>query len=87
MMTTPNEPRAAAPADNIVKFNDKVKQMWNKLTDEDIKLYDSNRPLFFTRLQEKQSVSKEDGEKRLQEIGKYADGKAAPDKGGAEKVA
>lgn len=71
-----------------VKFNTKVKETWGKLTDEDIKLYSGNREQFFAKLQEKQNVTKEDAEKRLQEIEKScAMGYNSADKSGATKVA
>ena len=55
---------------NAEKLRAKVKETWTKLSDDDIKLYDGKRDEFFVKLQEKQNVSKQDGEKKMQEIEK-----------------
>ena len=59
-----------ANAENAAKFSAKIKETYSKLSDDDIKLYDGKREQFFAKLKEKHSVSKEDGEKKLQEIEK-----------------
>ena len=69
-MTTPN-------TDKSVNMNAKIKETWSKLSDDDIKLYNGNRDQFFAKLKEKQSVSKEDGEKKLKEIEASLQTKAA----------
>jgi uncharacterized protein YjbJ (UPF0337 family) len=56
--------------DKSLKLNAAIKETWSKLSDDDIKLYNGNRDQFFAKLKEKHSVSKEDGEKKLQEIEK-----------------
>ena len=61
---------ANKPEDKAAKLSAKIKEAYSKLSDDDIKLYDGKRDQFFAKLQEKQNVSKEDGEKKLQEIEK-----------------
>lgn len=62
---------AAKPeADSQEKLHKKIKETWNKLSDDDVKLYATNRMQFFNRLKEKQNVSKEDAEKHLMEFEK-----------------
>ena len=63
----------------------RMKETWSGLSDEDIKLYSSNREQFFTKLDEKQGVSKEDAQKRMQEIEKTLTHPS--DKTSASKVA
>jgi hypothetical protein len=55
-------------ADKAAKLNAKIKETWSKLSDDDIKLYASNRGQFFSKLKEKQDVSQQDAEKQLKEI-------------------
>ncbi|MDD3021879.1 MAG: hypothetical protein PHX61_13005 [Alphaproteobacteria bacterium] len=55
---------------NAAKLHAKIKETWSKLGDDDIKLYDSNRAQFFSKLKEKQNVSKEDAMKKIQELEK-----------------
>jgi uncharacterized protein YjbJ (UPF0337 family) len=57
-----------ANAENVAKFSAKIKETYSKLNDDDIKLYDGKRDQFFAKLKEKHNVSKEEGEKKLQEI-------------------
>lgn len=68
-VVTPNMNKAEG-SDKASKVQEKIKATWNKLSDEDIKLYASNRPQFLAKLKEKQNVSKEDAEKHLQEFEK-----------------
>ncbi len=58
----------AENADKFAKFNAKIKETYSKLSDDDVKLYDGKRDQFFAKLQEKQNVSKEEGEKKMKEI-------------------
>jgi hypothetical protein len=55
-------------ADGNAKVHEKIKQAWSKLSEDDVKLYDTNRMQFFNRLKEKQDVSKEDAEKKIKEF-------------------
>lgn len=52
------------------KMNAKIKEMWGKLSDEDVKLSVTNKSQFFAKVEEKQNVSRQDAEKKLQEIEK-----------------
>jgi uncharacterized protein YjbJ (UPF0337 family) len=76
--TNPN-PNMNKPAsvDTDKKLSAKIKETWGKLGDEDIKLYSGNREQFFAKLKEKQGVSKEDAEKKIQEIEKSVGHRAA----------
>jgi uncharacterized protein YjbJ (UPF0337 family) len=67
--TSQNMDKAENP-ENTAKFHAKIKETYSKLSDDDIKLYDGKRDQFFAKLKEKQNVSKEDGEKRMQQIEK-----------------
>lgn len=69
-------------SDKSTQIQAKIKSAWNKLNDEDIKLYTSNRAQFLAKLKEKQNVSREEAEKKLQEFEKSC-GSAC----GSEKVA
>ena len=79
-------PQAAATngAADSAKVHAKIQETWNKLSPEDVKLYATNRGQFFTKLEEKQHVSKADAEKRIVEIEKAC--ATAPAKVGAEKT-
>lgn len=68
-VVTPNMNKNES-SDKATQIQAKIKAAWNKLSDEDIKLYASNRPQFLAKLKEKQNVSKEDAEKHLQEFEK-----------------
>lgn len=57
-------------ADAVLKVQAKIKSTWNKLNDDDVKLYASNRAQFVAKLKEKQNVSNEDAEKHLKEFEK-----------------
>lgn len=56
--------------DNAEKMHKKIKETYTKLSDDDIKLYDEKRDQFFVKLQEKHNVSKEDAQKKLEQIEK-----------------
>jgi uncharacterized protein YjbJ (UPF0337 family) len=85
--TTPNNNKPASDADKATMMATKIKETWSKLSDDDIKLYAGNREQFFAKLKEKQSVSKEDGERRLQEMEKTCATGCSGDKTGAVKAA
>lgn len=61
-------PNVAADAGNVAKLHAKIKAAYTKLSDEDINLYDKQRDQFFVKLQEKQNVSKVDGEKAMRDM-------------------
>ncbi|MFA7275754.1 MAG: hypothetical protein WC043_03015 [Pseudobdellovibrionaceae bacterium] len=57
-------------AESAAKLSAKIKETYSKLNDDDIKLYDGKRDQFFAKLKEKHSVSREEGEKKMQEVEK-----------------
>ena len=65
--TVQNDMKQPAAGGNA-KVHEKIKQAWNKLSEDDVKLYDTNRMQFFNRLKEKQNVSKDDAEKKIKEF-------------------
>ncbi|MCK6417641.1 MAG: hypothetical protein L6Q57_01725 [Alphaproteobacteria bacterium] len=68
-MTNPNQnTNKAENADKFASFNAKIKETYSKMNDDDVKLYDGKRDQFFAKLQEKQNVSKEDGERKMKEL-------------------
>jgi len=56
--------------ENTQKLHKKIKETWVKLSDDNVKLYDGKRDQFFATLKEKHNVSKEDAQKKLQQIEK-----------------
>lgn len=62
--------KTAVSAENTAKMHAEIKKTWSKLSDDDAKLCQSDRAQFFAKLQEKQGVSKADGEKKLRELEK-----------------
>lgn len=59
-----NSPEAAE------KLHKRIKETWSGLGDSDIKLYDTKPDDFFAKLQEKHHVSKEDAQKKMQQLEK-----------------
>lgn len=45
-----------------------IKKAWNKLSDEDVALYENQPDQFFARVKEKHGFSREQTEKRLENI-------------------
>lgn len=64
MKTSPNS------KENTEKLHKKIKETWSGLGDNDIKLYDGKPDEFFAKLQEKHNVSKEDAQKKMQQLEK-----------------
>ena len=85
--TNPTPEKSAANSDQASKLNAKIKEAYNKLNDDDVKLYSSNKDQFFAKLKEKQSVSKEDGQKKIQEIEKACDAACSSEKTSNVKAA
>lgn len=56
--------------ENTEKLHKKIKETWSGLNDNDIKLYDEKRDEFFAKLKEKAHVSKEDAQKKMQQLEK-----------------
>jgi hypothetical protein len=74
-------------SDKATQINAKIKATWSKLSDDDVKLYSEKREDFFAALKTKQDVSKEDGEKKLQEIEKSIANDSSKEKTDATKAA
>lgn len=89
-MTNPNQnTNKKENPDKYAAFNAKIKETYSKLSDDDVKLYDGKRDQFFAKLQEKQNVSKEDGEKKMKELEQSCgcSSTASNEKSGNAKVA
>lgn len=56
--------------ENTEKLHRKIKETWSGLSDSDVKLYDGKRDEFFAKLKEKANISKEDAQKKMQQIEK-----------------
>ncbi|MDD4617085.1 MAG: hypothetical protein PHW76_08255 [Alphaproteobacteria bacterium] len=50
------------------QMKDKIKETWDRLSDDDIALYNGNEEQFFGKVQEVYGISKEDAESRIKEI-------------------
>lgn len=57
-------------AENTAKLHRKIKETWSGLSDDTIKLYESNKDQFFAKLKEKAHVSKEDAQKKIAQLEK-----------------
>ncbi len=55
-------------AGNFNQFKGKIKEIWGRLTDDDIALYNGKKDQFFGKLQEKYGMAKEEAEKRIRKI-------------------
>ncbi len=51
----------------------KIKEMWGRLSDDDIALMDGKREQFFGKLQSMYGLNKEEAEKRFKELQKSCD--------------
>jgi uncharacterized protein YjbJ (UPF0337 family) len=56
--------------ENMEKMNKKIKETWSGLSDSDIKLYDGKREDFFAKLKEKSNISREDAQKKIEQLEK-----------------
>lgn len=56
--------------ENTEKLHRKIKETWSGLSDSDVKLYDGKRDDFFARLKEKANISKEDAQKKMEQLEK-----------------
>ncbi len=50
------------------QMKDKIKETWDRLSDDDIALYNGNEEEFFGKIQEVYGISKEAAESRIKEI-------------------
>lgn len=55
---------------NKEKLHKKIKEKWPKMSDDNIKLYNGKRDQFFDKLKEKHQVSREDGQKKMEQMEK-----------------
>lgn len=56
--------------ENTEKLHRKIKETWSGLSDNDVKLYDGKRDEFFAKLKEKANLSKEEAQKKMQQLEK-----------------
>lgn len=56
--------------ENTEKLHRKIKETWSGLSDDTIKLYDGKPDEFFAKLKEKANISKEDAQKKMQQLEK-----------------
>ena len=63
-----NVPATPSPEAKTIKLKAEIKKTWDKLTDEEISFYDGKQNQFFDKVKEKYSLSREDTQKRLNEI-------------------
>jgi hypothetical protein len=57
-------------SEDAVKLHTKIKETWTELSDDNIRLYDANPNQFFIALQKKHNVSREEAQKKLQQLEK-----------------
>lgn len=68
--TNQNANKEQNSKENTEKLHKKIKETWSGLGDNDVKLYDGKRDEFFAKLKEKHNVSKEDAQKKMQQLEK-----------------
>lgn len=76
LTTTENEKDTAkktsektkSPQEKAAMIKSEIKKAWNKLTDDDINLHESQPEAFFARVKEKHGTTREQAEARLQSI-------------------
>lgn len=67
---TQNVKQSSNSKENNEKLYRKIKETWSGLNDSDVKLYDGKRDEFFAKLKEKANISKEDAQKKMQQLEK-----------------
>lgn len=50
------------------KFHAEIKKNWSRLTDNEIRMYNGRRALFFDRMAEKYGLNRDDAQRRLAEL-------------------
>ena len=50
------------------KLSAEIKKTWNKLTDDDVKLLESDAAQFFAKIKEKHNLTQDEAQKHLNEI-------------------
>jgi uncharacterized protein YjbJ (UPF0337 family) len=68
-------------------FYAKIKEAWNKMSDDDVKLYNTSRDKFFALLNEKHHVNKEEAERKIAEFQKTMSATNDKDKTGKATAA
>jgi hypothetical protein len=63
-----NAATAPSAQEKTDMLNAEIKKAWNKMSDEDVKLQETQPDQFFAKLREKHNVTREDAQKRLKEI-------------------
>lgn len=56
--------------ENSEKLHKKIKETWPQMSDDNIKLYNGKRDQFFDKLKEKHHVSREDAQKKMEQMEK-----------------
>ena len=59
---------AGATPSKAEKLGAEIKKAWNKLTDDDVKLLETNTAQFFANIKEKHNLTQDEAQKRLDEI-------------------
>jgi len=65
--------KAKPGQEKSLTLNAEIKKVWNKLTDEDINLYEKQPEQFFGRVKDKQGLSLEQAKERMTIIKKACD--------------
>jgi hypothetical protein len=52
------------------KLHKKIRETWTGLSESDVKLYEGDREAFYAKLKEKVNVSKEDAQKKIEQLEK-----------------
>ena len=68
--TNQNMKQAPNSKENSEKMHKKIKETWSGMSDNDIKLYDGKRDEFVAKVAEKTKLSKEDAQKKIQQLEK-----------------
>ena len=70
IMEMKNQNTQSNAKENLEKLHKKIKETWPGLSDSDVKLYDGKRDDFFAKLKEKSNISKEDAQKKIEQLNK-----------------
>ncbi len=54
--------------ENVEKLRRKIKETWSGLSESDINLYEGKREEFFAKLKEKGNLSREDAQKKMEQL-------------------
>jgi hypothetical protein len=56
--------------ENAEKLHKKIRETWTGLSESDVKLYEGDREAFYAKLKEKVNVSREDAQKKIEQLEK-----------------